>query len=62
MKIICQNSNGITGKIKQIPLADIIVLTETHQISKEKEKTLRHFQNYKTYQSNGDPKSKEYQY
>ena len=40
MKIMCQNSNGITAKIKYIPLVDIITLTETHQKSKEKEKTL----------------------
>ena len=58
MKIICQNSNGITAKIKQIPHVDIIVLTETHQITKEKEKTLQYFHNYKGYHSNGNPKSK----
>ena len=58
MKIICQNSNGITAKIKQITLVEIIILTETHQKSKEKEKTLEHFQNYKTYHFDGDPKSK----
>ena len=58
MKIICQNSNGITQKIRQIPHTDIIVLTETHQKSKEKEKLLRSFTEYTIHHSEGDQKSK----
>ena len=58
MKIICQNSNGITQKIRQIPHTDIIVLTETHQKSKEKEKLLRSFTEYTVHHSEGDQRSK----
>ena len=58
MKIICQNTNGITPKIRQLPVADITILTETHRKTTEKSKILQHFKQSHVYQSDGERNSK----
>ena len=58
MRIICQNTNGITNKIQTIPQADILILTETHQLNEDKEKILQIKQNYHKIVANGSQNSK----
>ena len=58
MKLICQNTNGITPKLKQLPAVDITILTETHRKTVEKSKILQHLSQSHTYQSDGERNSK----
>ena len=46
MKIIVQNSNRISQKIKHLPQADIIILTETHLLNHKKENILNNLESY----------------
>ena len=58
MKIICQNTNGITSKINQLPNHDVKILTETHQLSNKKEQILKMQKGYQYVCSQGSRNSK----
>ena len=54
MKIICQNTNGITNKISQIGNAEVLVLIETHTVTEAKRKKLNKWLNdYTLEHTNG---------
>ena len=54
MKIICQNTNGITNKISQIGEAEILILIETHMVTEAKRKKLNKWLNdYTLEHANG---------
>ena len=58
MIINCQNTNGITPKIRHLPVVEVTILTETHRKTIEKTKLLDHFSLCNIYQSDGERNSK----
>ena len=58
MRIIEQNTNGISKKIKRIPKADILVLVETHKTNPRKQLLLNSLGYQNVYISEGESKRK----
>ena len=58
MKIIEQNTNGISDKIKRIPKVDILILVETHKTNQRKQTLLNSLGYQNVYISEGESRRK----